>query len=164
MLMNHPAGGMPVSDSLRGPYGNLPLKVQVAALPWRRTDGRIEILLITSRATGRWVLPKGWPEKNETYWEAAAREAGEEAGISGSVETEEAGRYLYAKVRATAGDIACEVHVFPLKVKNLAGKWKEARQRTRRWMNGAEAAAAVREPDLAALIEDFCRRARAKAA
>ena len=59
-------------------------RIQVAALPWREAGEDVEIMLITSRDTGRWVLPKGWPEQREKLYEAAAREASEEAGIEGS--------------------------------------------------------------------------------
>ena len=39
-----------------------PERMQVSALCHRRdASGKTEILLITSRGTGRWILPKGWP-------------------------------------------------------------------------------------------------------
>lgn len=136
-------------------FGDAPCKLQVAALPWRRGPEGVEIMLITSRESGRWVLPKGWPEKNETLSHAAEREAGEEAGIRGAIAHHEAGTYYYAKNRVR-GQFACEVRVFPLQVKRVSDKWKEAGQRRRRWMTGAEAAAAVREEDLGALIFSFC--------
>lgn len=163
MLMNHPTGGVPVSDASQAPT-RIPYKIQVAALPWRLAEGGIQILLITSRESGRWILPKGWPEKNEALCDAAAREAGEEAGIRGAVEADDIGRYVYAKTRASGVELACEVRVFPLKVKNLADKWKEARERRRRWMRVGEAIAAIREPELCALIEEFSDRMAAKAA
>lgn len=144
-------------------FGDAPLKLQVAALPWRRGPDGVEVMLITSRDSGRWVLPKGWPEKNEDLSRAAEREAVEEAGIAGAVSRHEAGRYVYAKGRA-AGAIACEVRVFPLQVKRVSDKWKEAGQRRRRWMSGDEAAAAVREEELAELIFSFCEHVRRSAA
>lgn len=43
-------------------------------------DGAVEILLITSRDSGRWIIPKGWPMKKKEPHEAAAVEAWQEAG------------------------------------------------------------------------------------
>lgn len=132
-----------------------PCKLQVAALPWRKTEDTVEILLITSRDTGRWVLPKGWPEGDEEFYDAAAREAGEEAGLSGAVSRQEAGRYYYSKARPDGRDISCEVLVYPLEVDRVADKWKEKRQRTRKWVSPEDAAEMVNEPDLCRLIAAF---------
>lgn len=143
-------------ERVRRLFGDVPCRVQVAALPWRKTDYGVEVMLITSRDTGRWVLPKGWPEKKEPFCDAAAREAGEEAGLSGAVSKREAGRYFYSKVASSGDDIPCEVVVYPLEVDKVAEKWKERRERTRRWVSPAEAAAMIHEPDLGDLIVAFC--------
>lgn len=142
-------------ERVRRLFGKAPCRLQVAALPWRRTDAGVEIMLITSRDTGRWVLPKGWPEGAEDFCEAAAREAGEEAGLSGAVARSEAGRYRYAKVLSSGEEVPCEVLVFPLEVDRVADKWKEKRQRRRKWVKPAEAARMLNEPDLCRLIATF---------
>jgi 8-oxo-dGTP pyrophosphatase MutT (NUDIX family) len=54
---------------------------QVGAIAYRRTGSSIKILIITSRGTGRWILPKGWPMDNKADSEAALIEAWEEAGV-----------------------------------------------------------------------------------
>lgn len=131
------------------------MRLQVAALPWRQGRDGLEVMLITSRDTGRWVLPKGWPEAREPLCEAAAREAGEEAGLSGSVSTIEAGRYFYAKALSSGEQVPCEVLVFPLKVGAVADKWKERRERERRWVTPEQAARMVNEPDLGQIIAYF---------
>lgn len=131
------------------------MRLQVAALPWRQGRDGVEVMLITSRDTGRWVLPKGWPEAREPLCEAAAREAGEEAGLSGSVSTIEAGRYFYAKALSSGEQVPCEVLVFPLKVGAVADKWKERRERERRWVTTEQAARMVNEPDLGQIITYF---------
>lgn len=142
-------------ERVRRLFGNPSCRLQVAALPWRWSNDRVEIMLITSRDTGRWVLPKGWPEMGEELFDAAAREAKEEAGISGAISRVEAGRYFYDKIRTNADDIACEVLVYPLEVDKMADKWKEKRQRKRKWFHADEAAGLVLEPDLATVIADF---------
>lgn len=142
-------------ERVRRLFGKSPCRLQVAALPWRPAESGVEIMLITSRDTGRWVLPKGWPETGEHLYEAAAREAGEEAGLKGSVARSEAGRYFYAKGLSSGEDIACEVLVYPLEVDRVADKWKERRERTRQWFSPIDASAAVLEPDLASLISAF---------
>ncbi len=142
-------------DSILRFFRAKPCKLQVAALPWRRNEDNVEIMLITSRDTGRWVLPKGWPEGEEEFCDAAAREAGEEAGLSGAVSRREAGRYYYAKALSNGEDVPCEVLVYPLEVDRVAEKWKEKRQRTRKWVSPSEAARMVNEPDLCKLISAF---------
>jgi 8-oxo-dGTP pyrophosphatase MutT (NUDIX family) len=155
MLMG-PQSREHLAERVRKLFGVVPSRLQVAALPWRERNGAIEIMLITSRDTGRWVLPKGWPEAREPLCEAAAREAGEEAGLRGRVSPIEAGRYFYAKALTSGEEVPCEVLVFPLKVSDVAERWKEKGQRSRRWMNGAEAQRRVAEPDLAEIIGHFC--------
>lgn len=151
--MNHINPGQ-IMQSMRRLFGGEPARLQVAALPWRRTETGIEIMLITSRVTGRWVLPKGWPEAGEELCAAAAREAHEEAGLIGAVSSSMAGRYSYVKSDARDGK-HCEVMVYPLEVGAFAGKWKEKGQRRRKWFSPAKAAERVAEPQLADLIREF---------
>ncbi|MEP9388210.1 NUDIX hydrolase [Mesorhizobium sp. KR9-304] len=142
-------------ERVRRLFGNAPCRLQVAALPWRKTADGVEIMLITSRDTGRWVLPKGWPEGTEQLCDAAAREAAEEAGLSGAVSRRAAGRYLYAKILSSGEEVQCEVLVFPLEVDKVADKWKEKRQRKRKWVAAADAARMLNETDLCKLISAF---------
>jgi 8-oxo-dGTP pyrophosphatase MutT (NUDIX family) len=136
-------------------FGGKPCRLQVAALPWRKTHDGVEIMLVTSRDTGRWILPKGWPEGHEHLSDTAAREAAEEAGLGGAVARLEIGSYFYGKVRASGAERRCEVLVFPLEVDEIATAWPESEQRARKWFPGAEAAGLVREQDLGDLIARF---------
>jgi 8-oxo-dGTP pyrophosphatase MutT (NUDIX family) len=129
---------------------------QYAALPWRKkAGGRIEVMLITSRETRRWVIPKGWPITGLAGSETAAQEAVEEAGITGEVWTEPVGGYDYDK-RLKNGQLQpVEVEVFPLSVREELDAWPEKGQRERRWFAAGEAAGLVAEPRLAELIREF---------
>jgi 8-oxo-dGTP pyrophosphatase MutT (NUDIX family) len=111
-------------------------RAQYAALPYRST-GELEVLLVTSRETGRWVIPKGWPMKGKTGSAAAAREADEEAGVSGEIASKPLGVY------------------YPLRVTKQAEDWPERGQRSIRWFPWREAASVVHEDGLARLIESF---------
>lgn len=143
-------------ERIRRLLGGVPPRMQVAALPWRQTEaGTIEVMLVTSRGTGRWVVPKGWPRKTEALHEAAAREAAEEAGIEGVTAPDEIGSFFYGKELASGLSRHCQVHVFPLYVETEADKWPEHKLRTRRWFSPQEAASLVDEPDLAELIAGF---------
>jgi 8-oxo-dGTP pyrophosphatase MutT (NUDIX family) len=128
---------------------------QVAALPWRLTDDGRQILMITSRETRRWVIPKGGRMVGKTDPEAAAQEAMEEAGVRGEMDQTSIGVFRYAKGLKDGGVRQCVVSVYPLQVLVQLGAWPEAHQRERRWMSLSEAADLVHEPDLAALIRDF---------
>ena len=128
-------------------------RAQYAALPIRtRPDGEIDVLLVTSRETRRWIVPKGWPERGLAGHEVAAKEAFEEAGVKGRIGAEPLGSYLYRKRLRDGSTVACEVTVFPLVVRQEAKKWPEARQRERRWAGLSEAAMMVDEPGLVTLL------------
>lgn len=128
---------------------------QVAALPWRRGTDGIEILLVTSRETRRWVTPKGGRMPGRTDAEAAAIEALEEAGVEGLVREEPLGTFRYLKVLKRRAPRWCVVSVYALEVTIQHDTWKEREERSRVWMSVEQAAACVGEPDLAALIRGF---------
>jgi 8-oxo-dGTP pyrophosphatase MutT (NUDIX family) len=124
---------------------------QVAALPFRIRNGRLEVLLVTSRETKRWLIPKGWPIKGKKAYKAAAQEAMEEAGVKGSISQKAIGHYDYWKRRAEHFDL-CRVEVYPLEVSKQLKKWPEKGERDLRWFEVEEAAQQVLEPALAAVI------------
>ena len=136
--------------------------LQFAALPWRQTDG-LEVLLVTSRESRRWVIPKGWPMKGRKPHLAAAREALEEAGVAGRIAKRPVGSYGYLKRLKNGAPLECRVEVFPLKVQRQRKRWPEQHERTFRWFPAAEAAAAVDEPELQQLIGDFAQTLKADA-
>ena len=127
---------------------------QYAALPWRRAQG-FEILLITSRETRRWVIPKGWPMPGKSAAESAAEEAYEEAGIRGEISAQPMGHYTYSKRLRSRAKKRFRVDVFAMEVTEVLDLWPEAHERARQWLSPAEAVAVVEEPELAALIRTF---------
>jgi 8-oxo-dGTP pyrophosphatase MutT (NUDIX family) len=129
---------------------------QHAALCYRpTTTGQCEILLITSRDTGRWVLPKGWPKKNEPGGETAMREAYEEAGVKGKLMKGCVGVFDYDKVLSPGSAIPCCVAVHAIKTTHMDDDFPEKDERTRAWFTPREAAKAVAEPELQRLLESF---------
>lgn len=126
---------------------------QVGALPFRREPGGgYSVLLVTSRESRRWVIPKGWPMKGRKPYEAAEREAYEEAGLAGHIGKRPLGFYLYEKRLKNRDSVLCQVKVFPLHVRKQLTQWPEQHQRELRWFTPSEAADAVSEPGLAAII------------
>lgn len=130
-------------------------KRQIAALPWRLAGGGIEVLLVTSRETRRWVIPKGWPMSGHSKHQSAAIEAFEEAGVKGAVSAKSVGSFSYRKRLSEKRGVDLTVDVFPLRVKEQAAAWPEKTERTARWFHSTEAARLVQEPELAALIAAF---------
>lgn len=125
---------------------------QVAALPLRLAkNGAIEILLVTSRDTGRWIIPKGWTSKRIKDCKAAAREAREEAGVKGKILRDAIGTYRYIK-RELGNGVLIEVRVFLLKVSKRCKRWPEKRERRRAWFHIEDAASRVSDPELSILI------------
>jgi 8-oxo-dGTP pyrophosphatase MutT (NUDIX family) len=129
---------------------------QTGALCYRVTKKRgPEVLLVTSRDTGRWVIPKGWLMKDRSPADAALREAFEEAGVEGQVAGDVLGLYTYDKVMADKSTQPCIVSVFPVEVARLRGDFPERCQRRRRWFRPAKAARKVAEPELGAILAAF---------
>lgn len=121
----------------------------------RGEDGQPRVMLVTSRETGRWIIPKGWPKKGLAPRALAALEAFEEAGVEGRVGEEALGSYRYSKlVRSKRGTkaIPCEVAVYPLLVERELDQWPEQGQRQRSWFTPSEAALLVEEAGLVTIM------------
>ncbi len=137
-------------------------RVQYAALPYRRrANSRTQVMLVTSRETGRWIIPKGWPKKRKAPYASAAREALEEAGVVGEIGRDPIGSYSYKKRLKSGAVVACEVHVFPLEVKHQQKRWLEKSEREFHLFSSTDAAKAVKEPVLSDIIRTFPKRKRA---
>jgi 8-oxo-dGTP pyrophosphatase MutT (NUDIX family) len=129
--------------------------IQYAALPFRTQGRQVQVLLVTSRGTQRWVIPKGWPMKGLKAHDAAAVEAFEEAGLEGEIETAPIGSYHYQKHLKGERSAAVQVIVFPMLVERVAEAWKEQGQRRAEWFRYQRAATLVAEPALGRLIRDL---------
>ncbi|MDS7594784.1 NUDIX hydrolase [Agrobacterium tumefaciens] len=129
---------------------------QYAALCFRSArDDELEILLVTSRDSGRWLIPKGWPMKGKKPHEAALIEAWEEAGVRGRVKKKPVGRYTYLKMLDNGDVTPCVVDVFQIEVSDTKTSFKERGERRVDWVSPVEAARRVREIELKSLLVDF---------
>lgn len=129
--------------------------LQVAALPWRRVDGRIQILLVTSRESRRWVTPKGGRMAGTSDSGSAALEALEEAGVEGRIGETPIGVFRYLKVLKRRASHWCLVSVHALEVQIEHDSWHEQAERERAWVSRDEAVRRVDEPELKVLIAAF---------
>jgi 8-oxo-dGTP pyrophosphatase MutT (NUDIX family) len=136
--------------------------VQYGALPWRMAENQVQVLLITSRRTRRWIIPKGWPMEGCKPMVCAAREAEEEAGVTGEIGKSAIGYFRYIKLLRNGNEMPCRVEVFPLKVTKERSNWDEKDARERRWCSVREAATAVAEPQLKMVIRRFGARVAAE--
>lgn len=121
---------------------------QYGAICWRMHRGKVEVLLITSRDTGRWIIPKGWPMDKRSPSEAAQQEAWEEAGVRGDIAETAIGLFNYVKLLTPKRSCECVVKVFALRVSELVDKFPERKQRRRKWFTAEKAARMVMEPEL----------------
>jgi 8-oxo-dGTP pyrophosphatase MutT (NUDIX family) len=128
---------------------------QVAALPWRQGKTGVEILLVTTRTTKRWVIPKGWPMEGKADYEAAAVEAFEEAGVKGHVSRDTYGHYGYLKISDKGKARHVEVTVYLLQVQHELDQWPEREERERRWMRPEAAVDQTGEGGLIPLLKRF---------
>jgi 8-oxo-dGTP pyrophosphatase MutT (NUDIX family) len=124
----------------------------------------LEILVVTTRQSRRWIVPKGWPVKRLTPSKSAAREAFEEAGVRGKIGARSIGNFRYKKATDDTGAEAdCEVKVFPLLVRRQSGTWPESAQRVVQWVDPEKAISLIREPELKSIVTKFAKRAAAAA-
>lgn len=132
---------------------------QIAALPvfWDK-KGRLRVLMVTSRETRRWIMPKGWEMDGKKPWAAAKIEALEEAGAVGYVSDTAIGKYRYTKRMDDGSRVRCKVTVYPMVVEKLKRRWKERMERTRHWFSPKKAAKLVDEPDLAKLLVKLAKK------
>lgn len=132
-----------------------PAHYQVAALCWRKSGNGIEVLLVTSLTTRRWIIPKGWPKDGLDGGATAAEEAWEEAGIQSSGEQPvRVGQYVYQKRLRNDVPVPMSVDVYAIHVPDLLEDYPEKGRRERVWLAPAEAAARVEEPELKQILSD----------
>jgi 8-oxo-dGTP pyrophosphatase MutT (NUDIX family) len=137
---------------------------QYAALCFRYTGSgeEVEILVVTSRTSARWIIPRGWPMKRKKPHEAAAIEAWEEAGVRGRVRKDAVGRYTYLKMLDNGDVVPCVVDVFQIEITGEETSFKERGERLLEWVRPDEAARRVREIELKSLLVDFRPRGKRK--
>lgn len=144
-----------VWDMFLGPILQRPKRLQVAALCHRGNGASKEYLLVTSRDTGRWIIPKGWPIRGLKSNETALQEAWEEAGVRNSNATvEPIGRYSYNKRKSTGLEIPIETLVYSVAVEDLSEDYPEAHERDRKWVKAIDAAEMVNEAELKSIFRN----------
>lgn len=131
------------------------VRTQFAALCFRTVKDKTQILLVTSRGSGRWIVPKGWPMDGITPARVAMTEAWEEAGVEGQALDVCLGMFSYAKVLGPDALLPCVAMLYPVRVRNLATDYPEATMRRRKWFSQKKAAKAVQEPELVQIIKSF---------
>lgn len=131
------------------------MRTQFAALCWRIRDEKPQVLLITTRGSKNWIIPKGWPEHRMTPGNAALREAWEEAGVIGQASELCLGLFSYQKRMADKRFVPCVALVYPVKVTRLARDFPESGQRKRRWYSPKKAASLVDPPELKQILKTF---------
>lgn len=132
-----------------------PAFVQTAALCTRDAVSGPEFLLIKTLQRGLWVIPKGWPMKNITLAQAAAREAWEEAGVRGDIADTPLGHFTYTKIKKSGLPVQCKAFVFHLPVADVSDAYPEAHKRERQWVSADRASELVRNAELALIVQRF---------
>jgi len=149
---------MSVLDTRAGAPALHPPGTQVAALCWRKHTGEKEVLLITSRETGRWIVPKGWPVQGLSGAQSAMREAWEEAGVRGdAARARPCGQFRYEKILKDGSAVLLVTKLYKLRLRegDLADDYPEAGQRQRLWVRPKKAAQMVEEPELQDILRAF---------
>lgn len=130
---------------------------QSGALPYMVVEARVVFLLVTSRRTGRWIFPKGSISAGMTAWDSAAKEAQEEAGVTGRIGIEPIGTYQNSDKR-----MLVDIDIYPLQVEAQNDTWDEMDQRLRHWVLLAEARRLLADRTLVGIAEDLHRQLTAR--
>jgi 8-oxo-dGTP pyrophosphatase MutT (NUDIX family) len=155
--LTHAAAKSYASAVTREAEGELP--IQTGALPWRLAPKNgIEVLLVTGRRSGRWTIPKGWPMPGKSLAEAAEQEAYEEAGVTGTIDSNPIGTFRHVKQLNIVGDVEVNIVVHPLWVDHELPKWPELGQRKRKWFSPKDAAKQVDSPELSEMIRQAVKK------
>ncbi len=134
-------------------------KLQSGALAYKvGSNGKVRVLLVRTRRSKRWSIPKGSAEPNLTLAANAAKEAFEEAGVKGEIESDSIGMFRTTK-RAWFGEAILEIWVYRLRVTEQCDHWPEEEEREVKWVSCREAARVLHEP----LLAELCRTLRRKA-
>ena len=132
------------------------VRTQFAALPFRIKSGKVQVLMVKTRTSKRWIVPKGWPMNGKRPAHCARIEAWEEAGVRGTEVDLCLGLFSYAKTVTSDQRLTpCVALVYPVWVRELEERYPEAGQRKRKWFTPAKAAKKVKEPELARILRDF---------
>ena len=135
--------------------GKRDIRTQFAALCYQVKGDKVRVLLITSRGSKRWIVPKGWPNEGVTPAQSALAEAWEEAGVKGQAHDICLGLFSYEKELDGDDNLPCVAMVYPVKVKSVSDTFPEAGERRRKWVTRKQAARLVQEPELARILKDF---------
>jgi 8-oxo-dGTP pyrophosphatase MutT (NUDIX family) len=155
--LTHSVAKAYTSAVTRDAHGKVP--IQTGALPWRlAAKNGIEVLLVTGRRSGRWTIPKGWPMPGKSLADAAAQEAFEEGGVTGTIDPKPIGRFRHVKQLTAAGDLEVDIIVHPLWVDIELEKYPELGQRKRKWFKAKDAAKRVDSPELSELIRQSLKK------
>lgn len=130
---------------------------QAGALCWRRHEGELQVLLVSARSSGRWVLPGGWASRARPLAATAKREAWEEAGVKGRVANQLLAVVTKRKFYRLSGLIEWQMAVFPLRVDSVEDDYPEAGERERAWFSLEEAAKVVHPSSLGVVLRDLAQ-------
>jgi 8-oxo-dGTP pyrophosphatase MutT (NUDIX family) len=133
-------------------FGARHTALQITALPCRMKDGELEVCLVTSRGTGRWIAPKGWVEADLTHAGTAELEAWEEAGLKGHVEAVTYGSYISSKGNEAEGVFPIRMDVYLMIEPEQHARFPEMGQRKIKWFPALTAAEKASDPGLSDLI------------
>lgn len=141
--------GFPESLLLRWKKGTRPAwhYSQSGIVPVRVSEKGFEVMLITTRKSGRWIIPKGIIEPDLKPEDSAAKEAHEEAGVAGDVIESVMEAYTYRKWNGV-----CNVQVFPMLVTGEAAHWPEEGIRDRKWVRQEDVGRYIENPELTEAI------------
>ena len=130
--------------------------LQSGVLPWRlKGRKKAEVLLVTGRRSGRWMIPKGWPMPGKTLADSAAQEAFEEAGIEGKVDEQPIGTFRHVKQHLLFGEMEVDIQVHSFAVRRELSSWPEKGERNRKWFACDDAATKVDSEELGSMIRAF---------
>ena len=127
---------------------------QAGVLAWLPGTDPVQFCIVTSRRTGRWILPKGNVDPGMSSREAAEQEALEEAGLVGTAAPEPIAIFRAPKIRPPL-IWTIEIAYYPMRIDEVLDDWIEADLRGRRFVTLTAARELLWQPEVIALAERF---------
>jgi 8-oxo-dGTP pyrophosphatase MutT (NUDIX family) len=125
---------------------------QSGVIPYRKKNGKTEVLLVTSIRKKNWIVPKGFIEYHMSPFQSAKKEAFEEAGVKGSNTTKILGHYT---VKKNGSELLTKI--YSMKVTRIIKDYPEKNLRKRKWFSIYEGAKKVEIDELATIIRRLGR-------
>jgi 8-oxo-dGTP pyrophosphatase MutT (NUDIX family) len=127
--------------------------IQYGVLPYIQSANKVKLVLITSRKSKNWIVPKGNRILKKSKHATALQEAFEEAGLRGRLSE---GDEMHFKIKSNGKQVM--LILYPMRVEKMLRVWPEKGQRKRVVVNRHKAVKIVGWPNFRRKLKSWNKR------